>query len=142
MKINSINIILLLSMLPACTTVYTKDTSGGIALYNSLGGDSQGISISPDRSEIAENKNSQSFSKAATVIGSMYSIGQLANVTKNMHNQTGATDRAAIASKTSQHSVTTEAGVKQAEIGANLEALKDNNATSIELEKIRIPNKN
>jgi len=119
-------VILFISALTSCTTIYTKSPDGGVAVYNALGADSQGVIVTPQGSQIAENKNSEAFNRAAIVAGSAFAVNQMANVAKNISNQSGLTDRAGIAAGTSRANI--EAGTQQVISG---------NQTTVELEKIK-----
>jgi hypothetical protein len=113
-------------LLVSCTTIYTKSPDGGVAIYNALGADSQGVTITPQGSQIAENKNSEAFNRAATIAGSAFAASQMASVAKNFNNQNGLTDRAGI-----------EAGTSQSSIEAGTQQIISGNQTTVELEKIK-----
>jgi len=138
MKTNTVALIALIALLTSCTLVHTNSPTNGHATYASLGGNSEGVTVSPTGSTLANNNNSESFQRATTVAGMAYGAHVIGSVAKTAYAQSGMTDRAGIAAATTRHGATTSARVTthSAATQAGTTKLLSNNSTAVQLAEI------
>jgi hypothetical protein len=117
--------LIIIASLPACTVLHSNSPTLGTATYASLGGKAEGVTVTPDGSQLASNDNAAAFKHAATVGGLAYGANVLGSVGKASIKQSGLTDRSGIA-----------AGTDRASIAAGTQRTLSGNATTVELAEI------